>query len=117
MATCIEDQDAKVRQRRAFESYLHGETPSPLELAQAPLLQNWRVLIVQVKRDAEPSICSALMGSVTGHPQLGDARTIQTSRLIWLDRDRRWARTWNRVYRLGERAGDEIVSGNAGAGP
>jgi hypothetical protein len=27
--------------------------------------------------------------------------------LIWLDRNRKWARTWNRNYRLGDRIDDE----------
>ncbi|KOY09306.1 hypothetical protein WN73_05150 [Bradyrhizobium sp. CCBAU 45394] len=51
-----------------------------------------------------------LVGRVTKHPQHSDARTIRTSQLIWLDRNRRWARTWNRIYRLGDRADDEHVT-------
>jgi hypothetical protein len=102
----VEDHDGKVRLRRAFEAYLHGETPSPLELSQAPLLDNWRVVIVQIK-DADPlRLHQVLVGSVTGHPQHGDIRTIRTSQLVWLDRNRRWARTWNRVYALGEHVTD-----------
>lgn len=111
----IEEQDAKARLQRAFSSYLSGETPPPPELAQAPLLENWRVAIVHVKGDADPlRLLAVLAGSVTGHPQLGDTRTIRTSQLIWLDRNRQWARTLNRVYRLGGRAGDEIDSGSEG---
>jgi hypothetical protein len=49
-----------------------------------------------------------LVGNVAGHPHLTDGRSIRTSQLIWLDRDRKWARTWNRVYRLGERANNEL---------
>jgi hypothetical protein len=112
----IEQQDATVWLQRVFEAYLDGETPSPLDLARAPLLENWRVAIVQIK-DADPlRLLPVLVGSVTGHPQHGDTRTIRTSQLIWLDRNRRWARTWNRVYRLGERAGDEIDSESEGVG-
>jgi hypothetical protein len=106
----IEEQDAKAR-RRAFESYLIGATPPPPEMAQAPLLENWRVLIVQVKRDAQPlRMLAVLVGNVTRHPQHVDSRTIRTSQLIFLDRNRQWARTFNRVYRLGERAGDAFDS-------
>ena len=113
MAMPIEQQDA-VWLQRAFESYLKGETPSPLDLARAPLLENWRMAIVHVKRDADRlRLLPVLVGSVVGHPQHGDAGKIRTSQLIWLDRNRRWARTWNRVYRLGERADDEIEDGRA----
>jgi hypothetical protein len=117
MNTSIEEEDTKARLQRAFESYLNGGTPSPPELAQAPLLENWRVTIVHIKRGGDPlRMLPVLVGSVAGHPQLGDSRTIRTSQLIWLDRNRQWARTWNRVYRLGERAGDEIDGGSEGVG-
>jgi hypothetical protein len=116
MGMSIEEQEAQAELRHTFESYLRGETPSPLDLAPAPLLANWRVLVVQIKRDAEEFMFPVLFGSVTGHPEHGDIRSLRTSRLIWLDRDRGWARTWNRVYRLGERAADKIDSGSEGAG-
>ncbi len=113
----IEEEDAKARLQRTFESYLNGETPPPPELAQAPLLENWRVTIVHIKRGGDPlHMIPVLVGSVAGHPQLGDSRTIRTSQLIWLDRNRKWARTWNRVYRLGERAAAEIDTGSEGLG-
>jgi hypothetical protein len=112
MGMSIDDQEAQAGLPRAFESYVNGETPSLLEMAQAPLLANWRVLIVQVKRDVDPFMLPVLVGIVTGHPQVGDSRTIRTSQLVWLDRNRQWARTWNRVYRLGERADDEIEHGS-----
>jgi hypothetical protein len=107
----IEEQDAKAQLQRAFESYLNGETPHPAELAQAPLLENWRMAIVDVKRDGDPlRMVPVLVGRVSGHPQHGDKRTIRTSELVWFDRHRQWARSWNRVYRLGERAGDAFNS-------
>ena len=106
----VEEHDGILRLRRAFEAYLHGETPSPLELAQAPLLVNWRVVIVQIK-DTDPlRLLPLLVGSVTRHPQHGDIPAIRTSQLVWIDRNRRWARTWNRVYRLGNHAGGEVGS-------
>jgi hypothetical protein len=105
MVMTVDEHDANASLQRAFEQYLRGETPSPLEMAQAPVLENWRVVILQVERQAEPSMLPALAGSVTGHPGLGDSKLIRTSQLVWLDRDRRWARTRNRVYRLGELGG------------
>jgi hypothetical protein len=115
MAITIEEGDAEARLQRAFESYLNGETPRPPELAEAPRLENWHVAIVHMKRDADPlRMLSVLVGSVTGHPQHGGSVTIRTSQLIWLDRNLQWARTRNRVYRLGERAGDEINSESEG---
>ena len=117
MNMSIEEQDAKAQLQREFESYLKGEKPSPLELARAPLLQNWRAAVMHFKHGADPlRMILVLVGSVTGHPQHADSRTIRTSQLIWLDRDRKWARTWNRVYRLGERASDEIDTGSEGVG-
>jgi hypothetical protein len=112
MAMSTEEQDAKLRLQRAFESYLKGETPSPLELERAPLLEDWRVVIAHTQNDAAPfQFLAVLTGSVTGHPLLGDTRTIRTSQLVWLDPNRQWARTFNRVYRLGKRAGDENDEG------
>jgi hypothetical protein len=116
MAMSAEEQNAKLRLQRAFESYLSGEMPPPVEMAQAPLLENWRVLIVHGKSDAKEIMLPVLTGRVTGHPQVGDARPIRTSQLVWLDRDRDWARTWNRIYKLGERARDDVGSGSDGVG-
>jgi hypothetical protein len=104
----IEEQDAKAQLQREFESYLKGERPLPIELENAPLLQNWRAAVMHFTHGADPvRMILVLVGSVAGHPQHADSRTIRTSPLIWLDRDRKWVRTWNRVYRLGERASDD----------
>jgi hypothetical protein len=108
----IEEHDAKAQLQREFDSYLKGEKPSPLELERAPLLQNWRAAVMHFTQGEDPlHMTLVLVGSVVGHPQHADNRTIRTSQLIWLDRNREWARTWNRVYRIGERAGDEIDAG------
>jgi hypothetical protein len=106
-----DDIDATAQLKRDFESYLKGEEPSPLELACAPLLESWRAVVMPFKRERGPSpMVLLLAGRVTGHPRLSDGRTIRTSQLIWLDRDRKWARTWNRIYRLGDRTDDEPVT-------
>lgn len=99
---------------RDFESYMKGEVPSLLELERAPVLETWRALFVHVAREETPKVMLlVLAGSVAGHPQHPDGTRIQTSQLIWLDRSRQWARTWNRVYRLGVRGNDETDTGGA----
>jgi hypothetical protein len=106
-----DDIDATAQLKRDFESYLKGGEPSPIELAGAPLLENWRATVVSFARERGPlGLVLVLVGRVTGHPRVGDARTIRTSQLIWLDRNRKWARTWNRIYRLGDRTDDEAVT-------
>jgi hypothetical protein len=104
----IDGEKASVRLTHDFTSYLAGEVPSPLELERAPVLARWRTLIMNIARgEYPPGMLLALTGRVTGHPQHADGTTIRTSQLLWLDRNRTWARSWNRVYRLGERDNDE----------
>ena len=87
---------------REIESYLRGEPPPPAELARAPLLQGWGAVITRARSDAgRVRLLMVLTGHVVGHPHQADGRTIRTSEVIWLDRDRNWARSWNRLYRLG----------------
>ena len=101
--------------KRDFESYMKGEEPALLELQRAPALESWRALFVHVARVDEPrAMLLVLVGSVAGHPSHPDGTRIHTSQLIWLDRNRQWARTWNRVYRLGARGSDEAVTGEHG---
>ena len=106
------EKNAMVQLKRDFESYLKGEEPSLLELDRAPVLENWRAFFVHAARGADPNdILLVLVGSVAGHPQHPDGTRIHTSQLIWLDRNRKWARTWNRVYRLRARGRDEADTG------
>jgi len=72
--------------------------PSAEELAAAPLLERWRFAFARGERG--PS----LVGTVIGHPRLGDRPGVVTSMLLALDPDRRWARTHSRIYRLGAEA-------------
>ena len=97
--------------KRDFESYLKGNEPSSIELERAPLLENWRAVIVCFSHREDLGMLLVLVGSVVGHPQHPDGTKIHTSQLIWLDRSRQWARTWNRVYRLGARGNDEADAG------
>jgi hypothetical protein len=102
----IRDDGATTRLKRDFESYLKGEEPSPSELASAPLIENWQARVMRfVSERGSSGLALILVGGVTGHPRLGDTK-IRTSQLIWLDRNRNWARTINRVYRLGARASE-----------
>jgi hypothetical protein len=70
----------------------------PADLAtDAPLLDRWLVAV-------RPASC--LLGQSTGHPLLpGIGREIVTSDLMLMSRDRSWARTMSRWYRLGRPAG------------
>jgi hypothetical protein len=106
--TGMEEKNAMMQLKLDFESYLKGEEPSPLKLDCAPMLENWRAVFVLVVRGGDPKDrLLVLVGSVARHPQHSDGTRIHTSQLIWLDRNRQWARTWNRVYRLGARGTDE----------
>ncbi|WP_128921417.1 DUF6634 family protein [Bradyrhizobium nanningense] len=109
----IGEKDNEAMLRRDFESYLTGVQPSPEQLACAPLLENWQAVVRQFS-EASHSLCMVLSGSVVNHPLLGHDKSIHTSQLIWLDRNRKWARTWNRVYRLGEPVGSNTEDGVVG---
>ncbi len=105
----IEDTEHAMRLKQEVESYLKGAEPSASDLAQAPLLQGWRAVVVRLTMTDDPRrlLIMVLAGRVFGHPHLDDEKTIHTSQLIWLDRHHNWARSWNRIYRLGERASAE----------
>lgn len=82
----------------AFSS---GMTPRPSEreLADAPLLSNWS--LARVTGD----VGLALVGSVEGHPRLGDRPAVVTSELVAFYPEHGWARTRSRVYRLAPQDG------------
>jgi hypothetical protein len=69
-----------------------GESPSSESLEAAPIIEQWSYGLV-------PAGC--LIGSVRGHPILGNRIRIHTSQLVFIDPDHGWARTWSRYYRLG----------------
>lgn len=79
--------------RAALERISRGESPTAEELASAPLLDFWCVVV-------EPPF-PVLQGVVTGHPRLADGAMIGTSPLLWLAEDQSAARTLSRFYRLG----------------
>lgn len=61
------------------------------ELAGAPIVSHWSWTSRKT---------SALAGFVEGHPIL-DSKFIVTSEVFAIDRQRGWARTFSRFYRLG----------------
>lgn len=67
--------------------------PSPEELAHAPLMETWRVLV-------SPEGAPVLWGKVIDHPRLGTAM-ITTSRLVAFSPERGHARSLSRWFRLG----------------
>lgn len=73
--------------------------PTSAELAQAPLLVDWRLTVLLSGL--------SLTGFVAGHPLLG-SKNIVTSPVWVLDPDLAWARTLSRFYRLGVSAGGAI---------
>lgn len=77
--------------------------PTEAMLRDAPILQCWGAA-------QGPAPC--LIGSVIGHPILGDRRIIHTSEVYALDPDEGWARTWSRFYRLGTHRGELAGGGN-----
>lgn len=79
--------------RAALARIRRGEAPTAEELAAAPRLDFWSVVAVG------PSF--ALVGVVTGHPDLRQGAKVLTSDLLWLSEDRTAARTVSRFYRLG----------------
>lgn len=67
--------------------------PTSEELALAPLMETWRVLL-------SPEGAPVLWGKVIDHPRLGTTM-ITTSRLVALSPERGHARSLSRWFRLG----------------
>lgn len=72
--------------------------PSTAEIAAAPILDLWRPLLSHFGSPV-------LWGKVIDHPRLGTTM-MTTSRLVAIDRERGWARSLGRWFRLGERYSD-----------
>jgi hypothetical protein len=111
MIMSIKHSDAEAQLKRDVESYLKGKQPSAQQLAVAPQLANWRSHILPSGGASASPMVLVLTGDVHGHPRLGDEKAIRTSQIVWLDPNRKWARTWNRIYRLGQQASDDAHQG------
>jgi len=79
----------------------HGSGPDAETLRKAPRLEHWR-------QSARPEY--VLEGTVFDHPLLGDCREARTSILFRIDPEAGWARTLNRLYRLGTPLSDEPIT-------
>ncbi|QND71459.1 DUF6634 family protein [Tardiphaga robiniae] len=79
-----------------------GNKPSEQELRTYPIIDQWSL-------GFRPTTC--LVGAIYQHPILGNCSTAQTSELVFIDPDKRWARTWSRYYRLGNQ---QRFEGHAG---
>lgn len=90
---------------RDIECHTCGEDPSPITLLRAPRLENWSAC---VGRQGKGFVLVA-QGNVYRHPDpaFTAGTHVTTSAVVWFDRHRRWIRTRNRLYVLGEPASGE----------
>lgn len=84
--------------------WLRGLYPQPVHLVTAPRLEEWKPIWMIV----DDQTVMMLDGMVFDAPSMQDGEIIRTSPVMILDRHFEWARTKNRVYRLGQQAGVEI---------
>ena len=96
------DADDTARRAKSLADDLRriaaGDLPTAADLDGVPVIDRWTVSV-----RAE----SCLVGVVSGHPSVGQMRPGATTSLFAFAPDLGWARTWNRYYRLGRRAGDD----------
>jgi hypothetical protein len=78
--------------------------PADAVIRTSPILNRWSVGVL-------PATC--LIGSVSGHPLLGDRPRVRTTEVFAFDLVAGWARTRSRFYRLGVPAGGFPGGGNA----
>lgn len=81
-----------------------GAAPTDAELARAPLIQDWQLVLTPLGL--------RMAGLVSDHPRLGTRKALISQ--IWAaDAENRWVRTLSRFYRLG-RAAMPDLAGPAG---
>jgi hypothetical protein len=85
-------EDDLTRLLSDIRSLRAGGLPHSEDLRGAPIIEQWSCGLI-------PAGC--IVGSVRGHPILGNRARIHTSHLVFIDPDHGWARTWSRYYRLG----------------
>jgi hypothetical protein len=91
-----------------IEGYFRCHVSQPIKLELAPRLDSWRLDFVYGRTET-PSLfvlkeTMLLRGHVTAHPEHADGELIEIASLVWLDRYAKWARTRDRLYRLGRRS-------------
>ena len=83
-----------------------GSRPLDDVWAAAPLLDDWKILPARVPPAADGM--SELEGVVTGHPDFRDGQRIRTTPLLFESKDRPWARTVTKWWRLGTRSRETL---------
>lgn len=78
-----------------LDELARGIHPNAERLSEAPILFEWKLRINPIPH---------LLGIVMGHPKIPDGSSCRTSELITIDVGQRYARTFSRFYRLGDRA-------------
>jgi hypothetical protein len=82
-----------------------GDGPTDAELARAPLIEDWQVVLTPLGL--------RMAGLVSDHPRLGTRQALISQ--IWAaDADGLWVRTLSRFYRLGSSAEAELAGADAG---
>lgn len=85
------------------KAWLVGEFPSPVHLVTAPVIEEWQPVWIN---EAEGFVMK-----IEG--MAADGERIRTSAVALLDRHFEWARTKNRVYRLGQQARHRYPAGGS----
>jgi hypothetical protein len=85
-----------------IEAYLCGEVPNPLDMQRAAKLENW---LTEVRRRGAEFVL-VVKGDVHQHMEIEKGQPIGSAAVMWFDRKSRFVRTTNRLYALGQPAGD-----------
>jgi len=72
------------------------EPPTPDELAEAPLLEDW-----SLENVGDEDNLPAVIGIVSGHDFVPDGGPLVADEAFAMDADLGWVRTLSRLYRLG----------------
>lgn len=86
------------RREKDVRYFASGGMPTDDEIAAAPRLESW---VAMLRVDDRDERFMSIHGSVDGSP-------LRTSPVVWFDRHNRFVRTRNRLYALGEPAGDAV---------
>ena len=73
-----------------------------MKIEQTARIENWSIVSSADTYKAPERIQQYLVGDVYGHPLQPDAKSIQTSHVVFLDIPGKVARTRHTEYRLGE---------------
>jgi hypothetical protein len=74
--------------------FLESTPPSDEELEDATVMLSWSLI-----EGLESGLCH-IAGHSVGHPIFDNGVPVRTSPIVAVDCDKRWARSWNRFYRM-----------------